>query len=90
MVGNDIDFFRRVFKRINIACGIDLVFCIEQMELFNSPKKSIQPETVKVVKLNRDNYDDDSYEPRSSHSFVIPGSQGATNVQHSLAKLAKH
>ena len=64
-------------------------FCVEQMEMFNSAKKSVQPETAKVVKLNRDNYDDDNYEPRSSHhSFVTPGSHGATNVQPSLVKLA--
>ena len=89
MVGNYIDF-PQVFKRINIACALDLVFCVEQMELFNSTRKTVQPETVKVLKLNRDNYDDDDeYKPRSSqHRFVTPGSYGATNVEPTLAKLA--
>ena len=88
MVGNYIDF-RQVFSRINIKCGLDLAFCLEQMEFFNSAKKYVQSEPIKVVKLNRDNYDDDNYGPKSSHhSFVYQESHGATNVQPSLAKLA--
>ena len=50
--------FCDVFKRMNNACGYDLLFCIEQEELFNSARKPVQPDYKIVVEFKDDDDDD--------------------------------